>query len=61
MGNVGLGELVVIFVVALVVMGPRRLPEVAHSLGEALRAFQDAVRGQGSRKRHDRPTSRGDG
>lgn len=45
MGNLGLSELVVIFVIALLVIGPRRLPEVARGLGEALRAFQDAVKG----------------
>ena len=47
MGNLGLSELVVIFIVALVVIGPRRLPEVARGLGEAIRAFQDAMKGKG--------------
>ncbi len=45
MGNVGLSELLVIFVVALLVIGPRRLPDVARGLGEAVRAFQEALRG----------------
>ena len=45
MGNLGLGELLVIFIVALVVIGPKRLPEVARGLGEAVRAFQDAMKG----------------
>ncbi|MBI4342775.1 MAG: twin-arginine translocase TatA/TatE family subunit, partial [Candidatus Omnitrophica bacterium] len=40
MGNLGLSELLVIFVIALLVIGPKRLPEVARGLGEALRAFQ---------------------
>ena len=44
MGNLGLSELVVIFIVALVVIGPKRLPEVARALGEALRSFQDAMK-----------------
>ena len=44
MGNLGLSELVVIFIVALVVIGPRRLPEVARALGEAVRSFQDALK-----------------
>lgn len=34
-----------IFVIALLVIGPRRLPEVARGLGEAFRAFQDALKG----------------
>ena len=49
MGNLGLSELLVIFVVALVVIGPRRLPEVARGLGEAVRAFQDAMKGRAPR------------
>jgi TatA/E family protein of Tat protein translocase len=43
MGNLGLSELFVILIVALLVIGPRRLPEVARGLGEALRAFQEAM------------------
>ena len=45
MGNLGVSELIVIFVIALLVIGPRRLPEVARGLGEAMRAFQDALKG----------------
>lgn len=44
MGNIGFSELLVIFVVALLVIGPRRLPEVARGLGDALRAFRDALK-----------------
>lgn len=45
MGNLGLSELLVIFIVALLVIGPKRLPEVARALGEAFRSFQDALKG----------------
>lgn len=45
MGNLGVSELLVIFVVALLVIGPRRLPEVARAIGQAVRAFQDALKG----------------
>ena len=45
MGNLGLSELLVIGVIALLVIGPRRLPEVARALGEAVKAFQDALKG----------------
>jgi len=55
MGNLGLSELLVIFVVALLVIGPTRLPEVARGLGEAFRAFQEALRGPSDRKRRDAP------
>ena len=45
MGNLGLSELIVILIVALLVIGPKRLPEVARGLGEAFRSFQDALKG----------------
>jgi sec-independent protein translocase protein TatA len=45
MGNLGVSELLVIAAVALLVIGPRRLPEVARGLGEAVRAFQKALSG----------------
>lgn len=38
--NVGWGELVLIALVVLMVFGPKRLPEMARSLGQALRNFQ---------------------
>ena len=44
MGNLGLSELLVIVIIALLVIGPRRLPELARALGEALRSFQDAMK-----------------
>ena len=45
MGNLGLSEVVVIVVVALLAIGPKRLPEVARGLGEAFRSFQNALKG----------------
>ena len=42
MGNIGVPELIVIFVVALLVFGPRKLPEIGKSLGKALKEFQRA-------------------
>jgi|RhiMetdeSRZDD1v2_1073273.scaffolds.fasta_scaffold173939_3 sec-independent protein translocase protein TatA len=42
MGPVGIPELIVIFVVALLVFGPRKLPEIGKSLGKAMKEFQRA-------------------
>jgi sec-independent protein translocase protein TatA len=42
MGNIGVPELIVIFIVALLVFGPRKLPEIGKSLGKALKEFQRA-------------------
>jgi Tat protein translocase TatB subunit len=40
MFGIGMPELVVIFVVALIVLGPKRLPDVARALGKALAEFR---------------------
>jgi sec-independent protein translocase protein TatA len=48
MGNLGLSELFVIAAVGLLVIGPKRLPEVARGLGQAVRAFQRAMKGAGA-------------
>ncbi len=46
MGRIGFGELVLILAIVLLVVGAKRLPELARSLGEALREFQRAVKGE---------------
>lgn len=40
--GIGLPEMILILVVALLVFGPKKLPEVGRSLGKAIRSFQDA-------------------
>jgi len=42
-GSLGMPELIVIFVVALVVFGPSKLPELGKSLGEAIRGFKKSI------------------
>lgn len=41
LGEIGLGEWVVIFVIALIVFGPNKLPEISRKLGRSLRALQN--------------------
>ena len=43
--NVGPLELVIVLVIALVVLGPKRLPEVGKSLGRGMREFKDSLSG----------------
>jgi sec-independent protein translocase protein TatA len=45
MGDIGFPEFVVILVIALLVFGPGRLPEMGRSVGRALREFRQAIRG----------------
>ena len=40
--GIGLPEMVLILVVALLVFGPKKLPEIGRSLGKAIRGFQEA-------------------
>ena len=42
-GSLGAPELVMIFVVALLVFGPSKLPDLGKSLGEAIRGFKKAI------------------
>ena len=42
-GSLGMGELIIIFTVALIVFGPRKLPELGRSLGKSLSEFKRAT------------------
>ena len=43
--NVGPLELVIVLVIALLILGPKRLPEVGKSIGNGMREFKDAISG----------------
>jgi sec-independent protein translocase protein TatA len=43
--NVGPLELVVVLIIALIVLGPARLPDVARSVGRGMREFRSALEG----------------
>jgi len=42
MGSLGMQEIIVIFVLALIIFGPRKLPELGKSLGKGLAEFKKA-------------------
>ena len=44
LGNIGIPELILILVIALVIFGPKKLPEVGKSLGRSIGEFKDALR-----------------
>jgi sec-independent protein translocase protein TatA len=54
MPNVGPLELAIVLIIALVVFGPKRLPELGRSLGRGIREFRGSVSGEG----RDEPESR---
>ena len=41
-GSIGMPELIIIFVIALIIFGPRKLPELGKSLGRSLSEFRRA-------------------
>jgi sec-independent protein translocase protein TatA len=45
MPNIGPLELVVVLVIALIVFGPKRLPELGRSLGRGIREFRGSIGG----------------
>ncbi len=45
MFGLGFGELILIFLIALIFIGPKKLPELAKGLGQGIREFQKAAKG----------------
>ena len=46
-GGIGPMEIVLVLVIALIVLGPKKLPEAARSVGKGLREFRESVSGVG--------------
>jgi sec-independent protein translocase protein TatA len=42
-GSIGLPELIIIFIIALLVFGPKKLPEVGKTVGKAIRDFKKST------------------
>jgi sec-independent protein translocase protein TatA len=53
MPNIGPGEIVLLLLLALLLFGAKRLPEIGRSLGKGMREFKDSV--SGVTKDDDRP------
>ena len=43
--NIGFPELIIVLVIALIVLGPKRLPDAGRSLGKGLREFKESLSG----------------
>ena len=45
LSGIGFPELLIVLVIALIVLGPKKLPEVGRSLGKGMREFKDSISG----------------
>lgn len=45
MFGIGFSEMLVLAIIALLVFGPKRLPEIGNAVGKGMREFKDAVNG----------------
>jgi sec-independent protein translocase protein TatA len=54
MPNVGPMELIIVLAIALIVLGPKKLPEVGKSVGKGMREFKDALSGDNDADKDER-------
>ncbi|MDR1742118.1 MAG: twin-arginine translocase TatA/TatE family subunit [Synergistaceae bacterium] len=54
--NLGMGEIVLLIVLALVLFGAKRLPEVGRAAGNAIREFKAALDGKSNNKEDKGPS-----
>jgi len=51
--QIGPAELIVVLAIALIVLGPKKLPEVGRSIGKGMREFKDSLSGVDPRDEDD--------
>ena len=54
--SVGPMELVIVLVIALIILGPKRLPEAGKSLGRGMREFKNSIAGMSHNEEDDEPS-----
>jgi sec-independent protein translocase protein TatA len=64
LGNIGPLEIGIVLVIALIIFGPKRLPELGNSLGRGIREFRSTISGdknddEGDAKELGAPTAAG--
>jgi sec-independent protein translocase protein TatA len=55
MPNIGPLELAIVLVIALVIFGPKRLPDLGRSLGSGMREFKDSITGKNDEDEKPKP------
>jgi sec-independent protein translocase protein TatA len=55
-GNIGPLEIGIVLIIALLVFGPKRLPELGKSLGKGIREFKGSISGEDDDEKPDEPT-----
>src|SRR5438552_7407954 len=59
MPEIGIAGIIVILIVALLVFGPKRLPEIGRSLGKGMREFKDSISGEDEKSKPELPPAPG--
>ncbi|MDX6368526.1 MAG: sec-independent protein translocase protein TatA [Gaiellaceae bacterium] len=54
MPNIGTGEIILLLLLALLLFGAKRLPEIGRSLGRGMREFKDSVSGMSGKDDDER-------
>jgi sec-independent protein translocase protein TatA len=55
-GNIGPLEIAIVLIIALLVFGPKRLPELGKSLGKGIREFKGSISGEHDDEKPDEQT-----
>ena len=50
MGNIGVGEILILVLILIILFGGKKIPELAKGLGKGIRSFKKAIKGEDEEK-----------